>query len=49
MDVLATWPESPLLAKSGHLAIVPNRVDPACAMDGPQPDQPFPITVPGLT
>ena len=30
-------------------AIVPWRTDPACAMDGLQPDQPFPITVPGLT
>jgi len=29
--------------------IVPKRTDPACAMDGLQPDQPFPITVPGLT
>ena len=27
----------------------PNRTDPPCAMDGLQPDQPFPITVPGLT
>ena len=30
-------------------AIVPKRTDPACAMDGLQPDQPFPFTVPGLT
>jgi endonuclease YncB( thermonuclease family) len=30
-------------------AIVPQRTDPACAMDGLQPDQPFPFTVPGLT
>ena len=30
-------------------AIAPRRTDPACAMDGLQPDQPFPITVPGLT
>ena len=29
--------------------IAPNRTDPVCAMDGLQPDQPFPITVPGLT
>ena len=31
------------------VTIAPNRTDPACAMDGLQPDQPFPITVPGLT
>ena len=30
-------------------AIAPNRTDPAFAVDGLQPDQPFPITVPGLT
>jgi transposase InsO family protein len=30
-------------------AIVPRRTDPAFAVDGLQPDQPFPITVPGLT
>ncbi len=30
-------------------AIAPRRTDPACAMDGLQPDQPFPITAPGLT
>ena len=30
-------------------AIVPKRTDPACALDGLQPDQPFPFTVPGLT
>jgi transposase InsO family protein len=29
--------------------IVPKRTDPAFAMDGLQPDQPFPETVPGLT
>ena len=29
-------------------AIVPRRTDPAFAVDGLQPDQPFPITVPGL-
>ena len=29
--------------------IAPKRTDPACAMDGLQPDQSFPITVPGLT
>ena len=31
------------------VTITPNRTDPPCAMDGLQPDQPFPITVPGLT
>ena len=31
------------------VTIAPNRTDPPCAMDGLQPDQPFPITVPGLT
>ena len=30
-------------------AIAPRRADPAFAIDGLQPDQPFPITVPGLT
>jgi transposase InsO family protein len=30
-------------------AIVPKWTDPACALDGLQPDQPFPFTVPGLT
>ena len=30
-------------------AIVPQRTDPACAMVGLQPDQPFPFTGPGLT
>ena len=30
-------------------AIVPKRTDPAFAIDGLQPDQPFPETVPGLT
>ena len=30
-------------------AIVPKRTDPACALDGLQPDQPFPFTVLGLT
>jgi transposase InsO family protein len=30
-------------------AIVPKRTDPAFAIDGLQPDQPFPKTVPGLT
>jgi len=30
-------------------AIAPKRTDPAFAMDGLQPDQPFPETVPGLT
>ena len=30
-------------------AIAPRRADPAFAMDGLQPDQPFPETVPGLT
>ena len=30
-------------------AIVPKRIDPACALDGLQPDQPFPFTVLGLT
>ncbi len=29
--------------------IVPKRTDPAFAMDGLQPDQPYPETVPGLT
>ncbi len=29
--------------------IVPKRTDPAFAIDGLQPDQPFPETVPGLT
>ncbi len=28
---------------------VPKRADPAILMDGLQPDQPFPETVPGLT
>ncbi len=31
------------------VTIVPNRTDPALAVDGLQPDQPLPITVPGLT
>ena len=31
------------------VTIAPNRTDPACAIDGLRPDQPFPITVPGLT
>ena len=31
------------------VTIAPNRTDPAFAVDGLQPDQPFPITVPGLT
>ena len=31
------------------MTIAPNRTDPAFAVDGLQPDQPFPITVPGLT
>ncbi len=30
-------------------AIAPRRADPAFAMDGLQPDQPYPKTVPGLT
>ena len=30
-------------------AIAPKRTDPAFAMDGLQPDRPFPETVPGLT
>ncbi len=31
------------------MTIAPKRTDPAFAVDGLQPDQPFPITVPGLT
>ena len=30
-------------------AIAPKRADPAFALDGLQPEQPFPETVPGLT